>query len=291
MRLRAIMQRPDSIRDIAQNLSLFGKLCAVRLKRDIMQIVMVNPITGTQIWVALDPNEYFGEMDIATAASGVISLELYSDTLFRALKSCTRSGVDVVRMKLIKRQDIPYLIFSVEQNSRNGTGSTTISQQVPVRICHPSEGGLLEEPSCPEPTVVVVLKHEGLSIVRICDRYRHLSSRITVAANSSGDLHLCVENDNVRVDTAWANLETAEQLEGNWDDRPTQRPTPQLGQNEMAHAKVDAKELWNAFKIHSSAEKILLCICHNHALILFVFLTGQDEGSLLTYFLTATNQE
>ncbi|KAK9456944.1 checkpoint protein hus1 [Dipodascopsis uninucleata] len=283
MRFAAIIDNPEALKEITYALSFIRKLCLIKISPTSLSIITIVDTSGTQVWATLGISETFSDLTLKSLDDDVISMELNIDMLVRALKSCSSSGLDSVRVKLTKHNRIPYLAVMVEHYSR--TGSTTkIAQEIPVKILRSEQVQTIHEPECPRPDAIVVLPHPLTSILKICDRYRYIGVRILVSANMNGDLRVAVENDNVRVDTKWKELEIAQQ-ELDSDTQPVSLTPRESGA--FASVRVDAKDLWNVLKIHTISKRIIVCICDNHALIVYAYVSGMEDESVLTYYLSS----
>ncbi|KAK9474668.1 checkpoint protein Hus1/Mec3 [Dipodascopsis tothii] len=278
MRFSAAIDRPETLRDIAYALSFIRKLCYLKLTESTISIVTILDTSGTQAWVSLDTSSVLSNVTLKSLDNDTINMELNIDFLFKALKSCSSAGVDDVHIRLRKRNQIPYLVITIDRQTRVGNTST-IAQEIPVKMLRAEHVQSIREPECPPADVNLVLPYPLAGVQKISDRYRFLGSKVSFAGNTLGELRIGVENDNVRVDTKWRGLEVAHE-----EDGPAPEPS-----RDYAAVRIDARDWWNVLKVQIVSRRMIASICDGHALVVYAYVTGMEseQNGLLTYYMSS----
>jgi HUS1 checkpoint protein len=147
-----------------------------------------------------------------------------------------------------------------------------------VRVLSAASVANIREPSCPEPDVHILLP--TLPALRtIVERFNKLdASRITVAANMRGEFKMRLEgNDAVKVESLWTGLTNPtldpQQVPGGIENHPS--TTREKGR--FAGVRLDGREWGRVLKVGGISRKVVACFCEDHALVLYVYLTDDDE--------------
>jgi HUS1 checkpoint protein len=66
-------------------------------------------------------------------------------------------------------------------------------------------------------------------------------------------------------------------------------PSTRRPRNKFSSVKVDAKDWSNLLRVSQVAKNMLLCICEERALVVYVFISDDfgEEGPVLTYYIPA----
>jgi len=182
---------------------------------------------------------------------------------------------------------------------------TTITQDVPIRVLAPASVEGLHEPRCREPDVHVVLPNL-LQLKGISDRFTKLAlstkantrsgfsgaagPRLELSANMHGCLRLALDTDAMRINSLWTGLENPElDPDMNSDGREgiANHPSTRMkqlgdsqGQSEegWATVRLDGKDWGRVLSVGRLGGRVIACFCHEHAMILYVFLNSDDPG-------------
>ncbi|KAK9468753.1 checkpoint protein Hus1/Mec3 [Lipomyces arxii] len=273
MRLNTQIDQPDILREIAYAISYVRKYCLITFDNGMMSIVSHD---DAQIWTHLNMNDILSNTQISSLDKNVINLEMNVELLARALKSVSSAGV--LKMRLAKKQSIPHLVISAEHASRSGH-TTKIAQEIPVKVIRQHSIVTAHEPDFGQISVGVELPRQYANVLKICERYRTLGSRITVSASRAGELRMAVRNDDVYVETTWANLNVVHMETDEAQDSESQSI------DSFYNVQVDAKELSGVLRIHSAASRIVLGIYEDHMLTINVALAGLENGNYMNCYL------
>ncbi|KZF21401.1 Hus1-like protein [Xylona heveae TC161] len=199
----------------------------------------------------------------------------------------------------------------------------TIMQDVPVRVLSAATVQGLHEPRCREPDVHILLP-PLLQLKSISDHFTRLSSatmkssvlnggastasamqtsgpgpKLELSANMHGCLRLSISTDALSISSVWRDLANPDldpsQYEGGEEglrQHPTARMRMMGGDSEESWAKVriDGKDWSRVLSVGRMGGRVIACFCHNHALILYVYLPNEDdlaEESVLTYYISS----
>lgn len=190
---------------------------------------------------------------------------------------------------------------------------TMVTQDVPVRVLAPASVEGLHEPRCREPDVHIVLPNL-LQLKGISDRFTKLAMpakatgkagfgsalsgpKLELSGNMHGCLRLQVNTDAMRIKSLWTDLENPEldpsQIDG-LADHPSTRMKglgDATGQGEQGWAtvRIDGRDWGRVLSVGRLGGRVIACFCHDHALILYVFLSSNEPGggeSVLTVSLS-----
>lgn len=182
---------------------------------------------------------------------------------------------------------------------------TTITQDVPIRVLAPASVEGLHEPRCREPDVHVVLPNL-LQLKGISDRFTKLAlstkagtrsgfsgaagPRLELSANMHGCLRLALDTDAMRINSLWTGLENPEldpDMNSEGREGIANHPSTRMkqlgdsqGQSEegWATVRLDGKDWGRVLSVGRLGGRVIACFCHEHAMILYVFLNSDDPG-------------
>lgn len=84
-------------------------------------------------------------------------------------------------------------------------------------------------------------------------------------------------NDAVKVETVWSGLTNAtldpEQVPGGVENHPSTTRE----KDKFAGVRLDGKGWGRVLKVGGISKKVVACFCEDHALVLYVYLTEEDE--------------
>lgn len=186
---------------------------------------------------------------------------------------------------------------------------TVVTQDIPIRVLALTSVEGLHEPRCREPDVHIVLPNL-VQLKAISDRFTKLAlstkggnssssglgggsgPKLELSANMHGCLRLALATDPLHISSLWTGLENPEldpgQLaEGGLEQHPSTRmkglgdSTGQHGEEGWATVRVEGKDWGRVLSVGRLGGRVIACFCHQHALILYVFLPsagGEDGG-------------
>lgn len=181
---------------------------------------------------------------------------------------------------------------------------TVVTQDVPVRVLAPGSVEGLHEPRCREPDVHIVLPNL-LQLKGISDRFTKLATstktgprgfsaaagpKLELSANMHGCLRLALNTDAMRINSLWTGLENPEldpsqvaDGEEGLQNHPSTR-MKQLGDSSgqseegWATVRVEGRDWGRVLSVGRLGGRVIACFCHDHALILYVFLNSAEPG-------------
>ncbi|KAF2859212.1 Hus1-like protein [Piedraia hortae CBS 480.64] len=189
-----------------------------------------------------------------------------------------------------------------------------ITQDIPVRVLAPETVENLHQPRCRDSEVHIVLPNP-MQLKSISERFTKLAvsskkagrsgfagnslagPKLELSANMHGCLRLSLKTDSMKISSLWTGLENPELDatvieggQGSLADHPSTRMKAlgdATGQSDQGWAtvRVEGKDWGRVLSVGRLGGRVIACFCHEHALILYVFL---DEGeSVLTYYITS----
>lgn len=216
--------------------------------------------------------------------------------------------------------------FSVASRERE----TIITQDIPVRVLGQAVVDGIHEPRCREPDVHIQLpslmqlknvsdRFTKLALVsKTGGSNSSPSPRLEMSANMHGCLKLSIRTDAMNVTTLWTGLQNPDldpsQVEGGEEGIRQHASTrmKELGSADgkteegWATVRIDGKDWGKVMSVGRLSGRVIACefnhhrlctrthdpegFCHDHALILYVFLTTDEESndsSVLTVCLPA----
>lgn len=163
----------------------------------------------------------------------------------------------------------------------------------------------IHEPRCREPDVHILLPPLG-QLKAISDRltrlavasreksggsgFNTLGPRLEMSANMHGCLKVGIKTDAMTVKTVWTGLNNPEldpsQVEGGEEgisNHPSTRMKelggPDGNSDEgWATVRIDGRDWGKVMSVGRLGGRVIACFCHEHALILYVYLPGSDDG-------------
>ncbi|EER29958.1 hypothetical protein D8B26_007227 [Coccidioides posadasii str. Silveira] len=351
MRFRSQLTNIATFTKFTASLSSLGKICWVRLEEEHVRFTII-PDQGTQVWAQLPIETIFDSYSFS-AAAGVINLEVPIAALHRALKSATDAASATLR--LTKKGSQPLLALTIVSSSwtdgknalgvspapgstsRTQTGNPTqppysteqegpqlgpreretlITQEVPVRVLHPSVVETLHEPRCREPDVHIILP-SLIQLKNISERFNRLAAdtmkstgstlvggvstgpKLELSANMHGSLRLGIATDTLKISSVWTGLvnpelDPAQVSQDEAHVLPSERMRAlggENGENEegWATVRIDGKDWGRVLSVGRLSPRVVACFIHNTALILYVYLQDSCSGddSCLTYYINS----
>lgn len=182
---------------------------------------------------------------------------------------------------------------------------TTITQDVPIRVLAATSVEGLHEPRCREPDVHIYLPNL-LQLKGISDRFTKLAMstkagtrggfngasgpRLELSANMHGCLRLALNTDAMRINSLWTGLDNPEldpehSLDGSQGiaNHPSTRMKAlgdSRGESEegWATVRLDGKDWGKVLSVGRLGGRVIACLCHEHAMILYVYLNSDEPG-------------
>jgi len=114
--------------------------------------------------------------------------------------------------------------------------------------------------------------------------------RLELSANMHGCLKVAIGTDAMRVRTVWTGLANPEldpeQVDGGAravSDHPSTRMKALGGPDGRsdegwATVRIDGRDWGRVLSVGRLGGRVIACFCHEHALILYVYLPGADDG-------------
>ena len=190
--------------------------------------------------------------------------------------------------------------------AQGGDRETTITQDIPIRVLAPASVEGLHEPRCREPDVHITLPNL-MQLKSISDRFTKLAlstkattrtgfssstsgPKLELSGNMHGCLRLSLNTDSLRISSLWTGLENpeldpnqVEDGEAGLANHPSTRmkqmgdPTGQSEEG-WATVRVEGRDWGRVLSVGRLGGRVIACFCHEHALILYVFIGGDEAG-------------
>ena len=182
---------------------------------------------------------------------------------------------------------------------------TVVTQDVPIRVLAATSVEGLHEPRCREPDVHVTLPNL-LQLKSISDRFTKLAMstkpggrggfsgaggpRLELSANMHGCLKLALNTDAMRINSLWTGLDNPEldpEMNGDGPEGIANHPSTRMkalgdsqGQSEegWATVRLDGKDWGKVLSVGRLGGRVIACLCHEHAMILYVYLNQDEPG-------------
>lgn len=195
--------------------------------------------------------------------------------------------------------------------ARGQDRETTVTQDIPIRVLAPASVEGLHEPRCREPDVHITLPNLQ-QLKSISDRFTKLAAsaktstrsglsttsgpKLELSGNMHGCLRLALHTDSLRISSLWTGLENPEldpeQVNPNpnpnsSEDALANHPSTKMkalgdatGQSEegWATVRVEGRDWGKVLSVGRLGGRVIACFCHEHALILYVFIGGDETG-------------
>ncbi|KAF2717955.1 Hus1-like protein [Polychaeton citri CBS 116435] len=215
-------------------------------------------------------------------------------------------------------EDYQFTEQNLDLTNRNAERETLVTQDIPVRVLAAASVEGLHEPRCREPDVHITLPNL-LQLKSISDRFTRLAlstsksarsgftnsssgPKLELSANMHGCLRLALKTDSMNINSLWTGLDNPELdpehvAEGatGVDNHPSTR-MKQMGDSQgqseegWATVRVEGKDWGKVLSVGRLGGRVIACFCHDHALILYVFLGEEESGggeSVLTYYISS----
>ena len=196
---------------------------------------------------------------------------------------------------------------SVDFGARGQDRETTVTQDIPIRVLAPASVEGLHEPRCRDPEVHITLPNL-MQLKSISDRFTKLAlstkantrsgfsnsaagPKLELSGNMHGCLRLSLNTDSLRISSLWTGLENPEldpnqapDGEAGLANHPSTRMKAlgdSTGQSEKGWAtvRVEGRDWGRVLSVGRLGGRVVACFCHEHAVILYVFLGGDDHGT------------
>ncbi|KAG1830591.1 cell cycle checkpoint [Suillus variegatus] len=288
MRFRATIENAPIFYRLIQAVEKLQKKCIMKFTETEMHVICNDDANegGIQVWSVVKVDTMFTSYRIQSNANNAITLTLSTEALLSALRSSSSSASS---SSLAKKNEQAVLSFEMYGMSRSGR-RVRVAHDVRIDVMRPAESDKLHEPRCPDPEVHVLLP-PLLKIRTIVERLRPLSDVLALRANNSGILQLSINTDTVKLETQWvkcgnpsmAKHEIAQNDENDdAEDILLNKPDP----DKMFCVLVSIRSFLKFLSSHVVSATTILCLCHNHCAILYVYI-GEiaDAGGVLTYYI------
>ena len=190
--------------------------------------------------------------------------------------------------------------------ARGQDRETTVTQDIPIRVLAPASVEGLHEPRCRDPDVHITLPNLQ-QLKSISDRFTKLAlstktsgrtglgssssgPKLELSGNMHGCLRLSLNTDSLRISSLWTGLENPEldpdqvaDGENGLANHPSTRMKElgdSTGQAEegWATVRVEGRDWGRVLSVGRLGGRVIACFCHEHAVILYVFIGGEDSG-------------
>ncbi|KAF2002564.1 Hus1-like protein [Amniculicola lignicola CBS 123094] len=194
----------------------------------------------------------------------------------------------------------------------SGNRETIVTQEIPVRVLAPDTVAGLHEPQTREPDVHIMLP-PLMQLKSVSDRFTKLAlvgakngstatrTRLEMAANMHGCLKMSIKTDAMSISSVWTDLTNPDldpsHVSGG-DIGLAEHPSTRMkqlgsadGRSEegWATVRIDGRDWGKVMSVGRLGGRVIACFCHEHALILYVFLPSDTAGeeSVLTYYVSS----
>ncbi|KAI9673261.1 MAG: hypothetical protein M1829_004326 [Trizodia sp. TS-e1964] len=175
---------------------------------------------------------------------------------------------------------------------------TVVTQDIAIRVLSAASVEGIHEPRCREADVHILLP-PLLQLKSISERFTKLASvtgsgtlgpKLELAANMHGSLRLSIATDALAISSIWTGLANPELdpsvIEGG-DEGIRNHPSSRMrelgvGEEEedrgWAKVRIDGRDWGRVLSVGRLGGRVVACFCHEHALILYVYLSNDDDG-------------
>ena len=190
--------------------------------------------------------------------------------------------------------------------ARGQDRETTVTQDIPIRVLAPASVEGLHEPRCRQPDVHITLPNLQ-QLKSISDRFTKLAvstktstrtgfnsstsgPKLELSGNMHGCLRLSLNTDSLRISSLWTGLENPEldpdqvaEGENGLANHPSTRmkeigDSTGQGDEGWATVRVEGRDWGRVLSVGRLGGRVIACFCHEHAVILYVFIGGEEMG-------------
>ena len=190
--------------------------------------------------------------------------------------------------------------------ARGQDRETTVTQDIPIRVLAPASVEGLHEPRCREPDVHITLPNLQ-QLKSISDRFTKLAlntkgttrtgfsgsaggPKLELSGNMHGCLRLSLKTDSLWISSLWTGLENPEldpdqvtDGENGLANHPSTRmkelgDSTGQGDEGWATVRVEGRDWGRVLSVGRLGGRVIACFCHEHAVILYVFIGGEEMG-------------
>ena len=191
--------------------------------------------------------------------------------------------------------------------ARGQDRETTVTQDIPIRVLAPASVEGIHEPRCRDPDVHITLPNL-MQLKSISDRFTKLAlstksntrtgfhnsatgPKLELSGSMHGCLRLSLNTDSLRISSLWTGLENPEldpdqapEGEAGLANHPSTRMKAlgdSTGQSEegWATVRVEGRDWGRVLSVGRLGGRVIACFCHEHAVILYVFIGGDEHGT------------
>lgn len=191
--------------------------------------------------------------------------------------------------------------------ARGQDRETTVTQDIPIRVLAPASVEGLHEPRCRDPDVHITLPNLQ-QLKSISDRFTKLAMstktgpkmgfsgsssgpKLELSGNMHGCLRLSLNTDSLRISSLWTGLENPEldpdqvaDGENGLANHPSTRmkelgDSTGQGNEGWATVRVEGRDWGRVLSVGRLGGRVIACFCHEHALVLYVFIGGDETGA------------
>jgi len=225
---------------IIVSMAKISKECVMRLSSDKVYFILSDQSAagGPAVWAEINQDCYFNEYNIEGVCQeqNEIYLEFVPDKMAKALTTLKTSNPRSVKMKLIRKSEVPCLSFEVEMGQ--ALRDRNCVHDFPVIVLPRRMWGDYKEPAMPQFDISIFLP-EVKSLRHLMERYKSLGQSVTLTANKEGRLTIKVESDDGVFSTHFPHLKVPVYRD---ETLPWPRPDSQL-LPDSASVRVDLKRL------------------------------------------------
>lgn len=164
-----------------------------------------------------------------------------------------------------------------------------ITQDIPIRVLHPDTVASTVQPVLQEPDVHIQLP-PLVQLKAISDRFTKLalaagssskSPRLEISASMHGGLRVRITTETADISSAWTDLDNPEldpaQLRVPIEEHPSTKFRDR-GPDAWASVYVDGKDWSRVLSAGRLEGRVIACFCHNHSLVLYVYIPHYDDA-------------
>lgn len=278
MKLRAAVSHGPLLRDVCGVFATLSKTCTMMFDPEGVQIHSIVNQGALQLWAEPIPAHklFSAYLCMSNVDSNAISFDINVDLLYKSfIKMGTEALESDMAIRLSKEHQTAY--FSVSFDVNPWGEATKVTQKLPLQLIRDTSRDT--EPQLPNADIYFSLPDPVASLHRLVDRYKFLSSYVTLSASKDGRLVLSMddESDNitgVKVSSTWENVKIMHD--------------PEQGDNGDGQfsVRVSTKDFGTILQAVSLGSKVVLGIIDRQVLMLLLRLGDETEGVTFTYYLS-----